>query len=448
MASMHRSMILSAFFFNPQGDHRTSWMHPRAPRHEVFGLDYYRDLARTAERAGMDMLFVADHVAIWDSVASGVAHYANPRLEPITLVSALAAETRHIGLAVTASTSYSDPYNLARMFASLDHISRGRAGWNVVTSAMDEEALNFGRDATIEHGHRYERAAEFLDVVEALWDSWEDGSVLIDRASGRFADPVRVHSINHRGEHFAVRGPLNVPRSPQGYPLILQAGSSEAGRAFAAAHADVQFAMIRSVEEGLRYRADMDQRLARRGRAPESFRIIAGVLPVVASSRAEAEERQAYLEELMPEQVSIDLLSSWSGVDLSAYPADGPLPALPDERTFNGGHTALNRVKDWVGRGLSIRQIARKIASTGTMPTVAGTAMEVADQLEAWFAAGALDGYNLMFPLLPDDWNNFARDVMPELQRRGLAGREYGPGTLRDRLGLARPPNRFAETMP
>ena len=439
----HRPMILSAFFFNPQGDHRTSWLHPRSPRHEVFGFDYYHDLAQTAERAGMDMLFVADHVAIWDSAASGVAHYANARLEPLTLLSALAAATTHIGLAGTASTSYSEPYNLARAFASLDHISRGRAGWNVVTSAMDEEALNFGRDATIEHARRYDRAAEFLDAVKALWDSWEDGSVLIDKAAGLFADPARVHRIDHHGKHFAIRGPLNVPRPPQGHPLILQAGSSEAGKAFAAAHADVQFAIIRSVEEGLRYRADMEARLAQHGRAPDGFRIIGGVLPVVAGSRAEAAERQAYLEELTPDQVSIDLLSNWSGVDLSAYPADGPLPALPDESTFNGGRTSLNRVKDWVGQGLSIRQIARKVANTGAMPTVAGTATEVADQLEAWFTAGALDGYNLMFPLLPDDWVNFAEAVMPELRRRGLARHEYGSGTLRDRLGLVRPSNRF-----
>src|SRR5882757_4623002 len=207
-------MILSAFFFNPQGDHRMSWRHPRAPGREVFGLDYYRKLAEAAERAKLDTLFIADHVAIWDSVESGVAHYANARLEPLTLLSALAAVTQHIGLIATASSSYSEPFNLARTFASLDHISKGRAAWNVVTSAMDEEALNFGRDGNIEHAHRYERAGEFLDAVTALWDSWEDEAVLIDRESGYFADPQKVHRIDHAGPHFKVRGPLNVPRPP------------------------------------------------------------------------------------------------------------------------------------------------------------------------------------------------------------------------------------------
>jgi FMN-dependent oxidoreductase (nitrilotriacetate monooxygenase family) len=437
-------LILSAFFFNPQGDHRMSWRHPRAPGREVFGLDYYRGLAEAAERAKLDAIFIADHVAIWDSVESGVAHYANARLEPLTLLSALSAVTRNIGLIATASSSYSEPYNLARTFASLDHLSEGRAAWNVVTSAMDEEALNFGRDGNIEHAHRYERAAEYLDAVTALWDSWEDEAVLIDRESGYFADPQKVHRIDHAGPHFKVRGPLNVPRPPQGHPLIVQAGSSEAGKDLAAAYADVHFAIIRSIDEGLRYRADINARLAKHGRAPESFKILPGILPIVAGSADEAKERQALLETLLPERVGIDLLSSWAGIDLSAYPPDGPLPDLPEEGTFNGGRTSLNRVRGLANQNLSIRQIARKLANSGSMPTVAGTATEVADQLEEWFVAGAVDGYNLMFPLLPEDWVNFTETVVPELQRRGLFRTEYEPGTLRDRLGLQRPPNRFA----
>lgn len=443
-AMRRRHMILSAFFFNPQGDHRMSWRHPRAPGREVFGLDYYRKLAEAAERAKLDTLFIADHVAIWDSVESGVAHYANARLEPLTLLSALSAVTSHIGLIATASSSYSEPYNLARTFASLDHLSGGRAAWNVVTSAMDEEALNFGRDGNIEHAHRYDRAAEYLDAVTALWDSWEDEAVLLDRESGYFADPGKVHRIDHAGPHFKVRGPLNVPRPPQGHPLIVQAGSSEAGKDLAAAYADVHFAIIRSIDEGLRYRADINARLAKHGRAPESFKILPGILPIVAGSADEAKERQEFLETLLPERVGIDLLSSWAGIDLSAYPPDGPLPELPDESTFNGGRTSLNRVRGLANQNLSIRQIARKLANSGSMPTVAGTAKEVADQLEAWFVAGAVDGYNLMFPLLPEDWVNFTETVVPELQRRGVFRQEYEPGTLRDRLGLSRPPNRFA----
>jgi FMN-dependent oxidoreductase (nitrilotriacetate monooxygenase family) len=436
-------MILSAFFFNPQGDHRMSWRHPHAAGSEVFDFEFYRKLLEAAEGAKLDTLFVADHVAIWDSVQSGVAHYANARLEPLTLLSALAAVTKNIGLITTASSSYSEPYNVARMFASLDHISRGRASWNVVTSAMDEEAQNFGRDGNIDHSNRYERAGEFLDVVKALWDSWEDDAILLDRESGYYADPAKVHKLDHKGKHFSVRGPLNVLRPPQGHPIIVQAGSSEAGKEFAAAHADLHFAIVKDKEEGKKYREDIDARLHRLGRRPEDFKILPGVLPVVASSTSEAQERQEYLEGLMPVQVGLDLLSSWSGLDLAGVPLDGPLPPLPDETTFNGGHTALNRVRLWASQNLNVGEIAKKLANSGAVPTVAGTAIQVADQLEDWFVSGAADGFNLMFPLLPEDWLNFTDQVVPELQRRGLFRTEYEPGTFRDRLGIPKPINRF-----
>lgn len=211
-------MILSAFFFNPQGDHRMSWRHPDAPNREIFDLSYYQRLAEAAEAARMDAIFVADHVAMWDTYESNIAHYANARLEPITMLAALSSVTRHIGLIVTASASCSEPYNIARAFASLDHLSHGRFGWNVVTSGMNEEAMNFGRDANIEHASRYERTEEFLDVTKALWDSIEDNALLFDKESGFFADPKDVHRINHVGKNFKVRGPLNVPRPPQGLP--------------------------------------------------------------------------------------------------------------------------------------------------------------------------------------------------------------------------------------
>lgn len=363
----------------------------------------------------------------------------------MTLLAALAGVTRHIGLITTASSSYSEPYNVARFFASLDHISKGRASWNVVTSAMEEEARNFGRDGNIDHALRYERAGEYLDIVKALWDSWEDEALLIDKETGYFADPAKVHAINHKGPHFRVRGPLNVPRPPQGHPLIVQAGSSEDGKNFATAHADAHFAIFSTREDGVRYRKDINERLARHGRHPESFKILPGILPIVAGSKDEALERQEYLQTLLPDQVGIDLLSSWSGLDLSAYPPDGPVPPLPDESTFNGGHTSLNRVRQWAKQNLTLREVARRLSNSGSVPTVAGTPVEIADQLEDWFVAGAADGFNLMFPLLPEDWHAFAENVVPELQRRGLFRTEYEPGTLRDRLGLARPANRFAE---
>jgi FMN-dependent oxidoreductase (nitrilotriacetate monooxygenase family) len=437
-------MILSAFFFNPQGDHRMSWRHPHAPGREIFGLEYYRQLAVTAEIAVIDIIFVADHVAIWDSFESTVAHYANARLEPITLLSALAAATKHIGLIGTASSSYTEPYNLARAFASLDHLSNGRVGWNVVTSGMDEEALNFGKDGNIEHAIRYERAAEFLDTAKALWDSWEDDAILIDKASGYFANPERVHRIDHDGKHFKVRGPLNVPRPIQGHPVIVQAGSSEDGKHLAAAHADLHFSLVRSIEEGKQYRLDLNERLRQAGRTPDSFKILPGIVPIVAESAAAAREKQALLESLMPVKIGVDLLSSWCGVDLSNFPLDGPLPPLPSEETFNGQRTNLARVRAFAEQNLTIRQTAQRVSSSGTAPLIIGTAREVADQLEAWFIAGAADGFNLMFPLMPEDWTNFASQVVPELQRRGLTRTEYRAGTLRERLGLPRPVNRFA----
>jgi FMN-dependent oxidoreductase (nitrilotriacetate monooxygenase family) len=442
---MERSqMILSAFFYNPQGDHRMSWRHPGAPGREIFELAYYRKLAEAAEAARMDAIFVADHVAMWDTYESNIAHYANARLEPITMLAALAAVTQHIGLIVTASASYSEPYNIARAFASLDHLSNGRFGWNVVTSGMNEEAMNFGRDANIEHARRYEAAAEFIELAKALWDSIEDEALLLDKESGVFADPKRVHRINHAGKHFKVRGPLNVPRPPQGYPVIVQAGSSEDGKNLAAKHADLNFALVRTIEEGQRYREDFDARLQRFGRQPGDLKVLPGILPIVARSRAEAQEKRDFLETLVPARVGIDLVSSWCGLDLSAYPIDGPLPPLPDVSSYDGQRTNLERLKAFAQDGLTIREIARRISNAGTGPVMAGTPVEIADEMEAWYAAGAADGFNLMFPLLPDDWLNFAERVVPELQHRGLTRKHYADGTLRDRLGLPKPPNRFS----
>jgi FMN-dependent oxidoreductase (nitrilotriacetate monooxygenase family) len=439
-----KTMILTAFFFNAQGDNRMSWRAPTAPRHEIYGLDYYRRLALAAENAKLDAIFVADHVAMWDTYASNVRHYANARLEPITLLAALAAVTTDIGLITTASTSYSEPYNLARALASIDHLSNGRMGWNVVTSAMNEEALNFGRDGNIEHASRYERAAEFVEVAKTLWDSIEDEALLIDKKSGDFADPARVHRIDHVGKHFKVRGPLNVPRPPQGYPLIVQAGSSRDGKHFAAKHADVNFAIYRSIEEGRKYRGEFDTLLAENGRDPKAFKILPGILPIVAGSRSEAEERQRFLADLIPERLAVDLVSSWCGIDMSSLPVDGPLPPLPDEESYHGQRSNLAQLRAFAAKNMTIRDVAKVLATAGAAPIFAGTPTDIADRLEAWFTGGAADGFNLMFPALPDDWMQFVAQVVPELQRRGLARADYGPGTLRERLGLPRPANRFA----
>jgi FMN-dependent oxidoreductase (nitrilotriacetate monooxygenase family) len=359
-------------------------------------------------------------------------------------LAALAAVTKDIGLIATASTSYSEPYNLARALASIDHLSNGRIGWNVVTSAMNEEALNFGRDGNIEHASRYERAAEFIEVAKTLWDSIEDGALLIDKTSGDFADPSRVHRIDHVGKHFKVRGPLNVPRPPQGHPLIVQAGSSKDGKNFAARYADVNFAIFRTIEDGKKYRADFDALLAENGRDPEAFKILPGILPIVADSRSEAEDRQRHLADIIPERLAVDLVSSWCNIDMSKLPVDGPLPPLPDEESYHGQRSNLVQLKAFAAKGMTIRDVAKVLATAGAAPVFAGTPKDIADQMEAWFKGGAVDGFNLMFPVLPDDWMQFAERVVPELQHRGIARKNYGPGTLRDRLGLPRPINRFA----
>lgn len=434
--------IFNLFFFNPQGDYRFSWRHPNAPGKEIFTLKYYADLARRAEAAALDNIFIADHVAIWDTVPSGVPHYANPRLEPITLLAALSAVTENIGLMATASTSYTEPYNLARYFASLDHLSGGRASWNVVTSWLPEEAANYGLETLPEHGRRYERAAEFIAVVRKLWDSWEEEAVLIDKQSGYFADPERVHPLNHAGEFFKVRGPLNVPRPPQGHPIVVQAGSSESGKALAAAQADIHFVFMSNIEKGLAYREDMNKRLRENGREPEHFKILGGVLPVVVNTAEEKEQRRALIQTLMNDQMALDLLSTYLRMDMGEYDRHAPLPPLPDEQGFDGLRTALQIIKGY-DPALTVLELGRLLLQSSDSWLVIGTAQEVADTLSEAFHAGAVDGYNLMFPFLPVDFDNFVDQVAPILKESGVMQQAYRPGTLREKLGLPLVGNQF-----
>ncbi|MCS3431018.1 LLM class flavin-dependent oxidoreductase [Klebsiella sp. BIGb0407] len=437
--------IFNLFFFNPQGDYRFSWRHPQAPGKEIFTLKYYADLARKAELATLDNIFIADHVAIWDTVPSGIPHYANPRLEPVTLLGALAAVTDNIGLMATASTSYNEPYNLARYFASLDFLSGGRASWNVVTSWLPEEAANYGLEQLPEHGQRYQRAAEFIDVVRKLWDSWEDDAILIDKQSGYFADSQRVHHLNHEGKFFKVRGPLNVPRPPQGHPIVVQAGSSESGKQLAAAQADIHFVFMSNIEKGLAYRADMNHRLREVGRKPEDFKILGGVLPVVVNSHEEKEQRQQLIDSLMNDRMALDLLGTYLRLDLSEYSPHQPLPSLPGEEGFDGIRTALQIIAGY-DPNLSILQLGRLLLQSSDSWLVIGSAEEVAATLSEAFHAGAVDGYNLMFPFLPVDFDNFIEQVVPLLKASGVMKQAYQPGTLREKLGLPVVVNQFAGT--
>jgi len=441
MSSKH--MILNLFFYNPQGDYRFSWRHPDAPQAEIFTLKYYTQLAKQAEEANFDAIFIADHMAVWDSVPSGISHYANTRLEPITLLSALAAVTDHIGLMGTASTSYNEPYNVARYFASLDFLSNGRASWNVVTSWQEEEAANFGLATVPQHAKRYQRAEEFVDVVTKLWDSWEDEAILYDKKSGLFADTQQVHALHHQGEFFKVRGPLNVPRPPQGHPLIVQAGSSESGKDLAAARADMHFVYIRSIEDGLAYRQEINQRLVRNGRDPQHFKIVAGVLPIVVDSEEEITQRQQLNQTLMHDQLAIDQVSSYLGADLSQYPWDKPLQSFPDEASFDGIRTKLKMLKKY-DSSLTLLELGKLLLQSSDSLLVIGNAEHVAQTLIDLHQSGAVDGFNLQFPLLPGDFNKFTQQVIPLLKQKGAIASEYAPGTLRERFGIPRPDNQFS----
>ena len=433
-------MILGAFLFN-YGNHVAAWRHPGTPADGLLDLGFYARLAQTAERGCFDFVFHSDGLGINDEHPEIIAHTVTVRPEPLTLLSALAAITERVGLVATVSTSYNDPYAVARKLATLDHISGGRAGINVVTSSTWQEAANFGAPGPAEHGARYRRAAEFVDVLRALWDTWEDGAILADQAGGVFADPARIHTPGHRGEFFAVRGPLNVPRPPQGHPVLVQAGVSPAGQDLAAAVADLVFTVNTSPDEAVARRTAMAKRVAAAGRAPGSVKILPGVMPVLGGTEAEARREYEALQALVPGAIAIPYLSDVLGHDLSSFPPDGPLPPLQPGRGEMG---RFRMVQALAADGLSLGAIAHRMLLGRGHWTVVGTPDQVADEMERWLRAGACDGFNILAPHHPGGLQAFVNGVVPVLQRRGLLRREYEGQTLRDHLGLPRPPNRYA----
>ena len=326
MVNQKRQMNLGAFFMIP-GHHVAAWRHPESQTDEILSFDLYRKLAQTAERGKFDMIFFADGYAVHDRDGVGIEQTVNVRPDPLTLLSALSVVTSHIGLTATASTTYNEPFHLARKFATIDHLSRGRAAWNVVTSSSEAEALNFSRDHHLEHSVvRYERAEEFVEVVKKLWDSWEDHALLIDKESAKFADPAQVHQLNHKGKWFSVKGPLNISRPVQGHPVIIQAGSSESGKELAAKTAEVIFTAWQTLGEAQNFYRDVKGRLKKYGRSAESLKIMPGVFPVIGRTEKEANEKKQHLVELIPEKVGVGLLSALISYDLSNYPVDEPLP--------------------------------------------------------------------------------------------------------------------------
>jgi FMN-dependent oxidoreductase (nitrilotriacetate monooxygenase family) len=423
-------MHLNAFLM-PAGHHDAAWRHPSSGADRATDIAYYQELARTAERGLLDSVFFADGVAIRPAPAANVAG----GLEPLTLLAALAVVTERVGLIATASTTFYEPYTLARAFASLDHISGGRAGWNIVTSGTEAEARNFNRDTHLDHAVRYRRAAEFVDVATALWDSWEPDAIVFDRAGGVYADPAKIHDVGHTGEHFRVRGPLNVPRSPQGRPLLVQAGSSEDGRAFAARHAEAIFTAQQTLADGQAFYRDVKARAARLGRDPK---ILPGICPVLGSTEEEAHRLSESLTELQVLDYGLEQLSGMLNVDLSGYPLDGPLPdVLPSEDQINGNKSRFTLVADLARREkLTIRQIIARLGGGRGHRVFAGTPEQVADELEAWHRLGAADGFNIMPPVLPTGLEDFVDHVVPLLQKRGLFRHEYESTTLRGHYGL------------
>ncbi|QHF05502.1 NtaA/DmoA family FMN-dependent monooxygenase [Pseudomonas asturiensis] len=441
MSTTARQMKLGAFLM-ATGHHVAAWRHPQVPADAGLDFKHYRHLAQVAEAAKFDALFVADSVAAsTGDIASRMAR--SDHFEPLTLLSALSAVTDHIGLIATATTTYNEPYHVARKFASLDHLSGGRAGWNLVTSDAAAEAQNFGRSEHVGHAERYSRAREFHQVVVGLWNSWADDAFTRDKASGQYYDPAKVQVLNHQGEHFSVKGPLNVARSAQGQPVVVQAGSSETGRDLAAQTAEVVFTAQTSLASAQAFYADIKGRLEAYGRSADSLKIMPGVLIVLAETEALAREKFESFQALVEPEVGIALLGRMLGnFDLSGYPQDGPLPELP--LTDSGQRSRQTLLTELAEREhLNLAQLGRRIAGGRGHYSLIGTPAQVADELQTWFEQGAADGFNVLVPHLPGGLEDVARLLVPELQRRGLFRTEYEGTTLRENLGLQRPADRF-----
>ncbi|TDF98789.1 LLM class flavin-dependent oxidoreductase [Paenibacillus piri] len=441
MSSKENRQLHLNLFVTPVGHHEAAWRHPDTDVDQLLDFSFFQRLAAKAEAAKLDSIFLADRVA---TSPSAVQYGAIGGYEPLTLLSALAVVTKRIGLIATVSTSFNEPFNLARRFASLDHLSGGRAGWNIITSGTDAEARNFNLEQIPEHAERYERAREFLDIAVKLWDSWERDALIRDKESGIYADHHKVHELNHKGKYFSVKGPLNVSRSPQGRPVLVQAGSSQDGRQFAAEHAEAIFTAQQSFDEARAFYGDIKRRAAKAGRSPGHITILPGICPIIGRTEEEAREKEAKLVELSNPAYSLIMLSNRVGFDLTGYPLDGPMPQLP-VKEVRGHQSRTNLIVELAQReNLTLRQLLNRLAGGRGHRTVTGTPTQIADMLEHWFAEGAADGFNIMPQLMAGGLEDFLELVVPELQRRGLFRTEYTGTTLRDHYGLPYPENQFA----
>ena len=425
-------------FMRPVSIHTAAWRYPGAYRDANFNFEHYQRFVGTLEHGCFDAFFMADHLAVMNMPMAALKRSATvTSFDPLTLLPALAVTTKHIGLVATASTTYNEPYHVARKFASLDHISDGRAGWNVVTSANPHEAMNFGFDEHMEHDQRYDRAHEFYDVVTGLWDSWADDAFLHDADSGIYFNPEKLRVLDHKGPHLKVRGPLNVARPIQGWPVIVQAGASEAGRALAAETAEVVFGAANTLSDGKAYYADLKRRMTDFGRQEDQLKVLPGAFIVVGETVAEAQEKKKLLDSLVHPDSGIATLSVLLGYDVSGLDLDKPLPELTESNASKSGQKKL---VDMARRdNLTVGQLAQFVGGSFSVLEIVGTPKTIVDQMEEWFVSSACDGFNIMFPYLPEGLDNFVDKIVPELQRRDLFRREYEGTTLRENLGLARP---------
>ena len=429
-------------FIHDTGHHEASWRLPSSDPHANLSLEAHQHLARAAEAAKFDSLFLADSPAMFGDPGRRPAG----RIEPTVLLSALAVSTQHIGLIATASTSYNEPFNLARRLASVDHVSGGRAGWNIVTTAGDAAARNFGLEGQPLHRTRYERADEFLDVATKLWDSWADDAIVADKDAGVHAVGDRVRAISHSGTHFSVDGPLNLPRSPQGHPLLVQAGSSEGGKEFAARWAEAIFTAQPTFEETQVFYADIKRRVVAAGRNPNHVLVLPGIVPVLGETEAEARELDAELDRLIAPEYALTQLAQTLRVSPDRLSLDEGLPDdLPSEDSIEGAKSRYTLIVDWARRDrLTVRELIGKLGGGRGHRTFTGTPVQVADTIQYYFENGAADGFNIMPAVLPSGLEAFASSVVPILQERGLFRTEYGGATLRDHYGLPRPANRLS----
>jgi alkanesulfonate monooxygenase len=441
--SSTRQLHLGAFM-RPASIHTGAWRYPGAYPDANFNIAHLRRFAQTLERAKFDAFFMADHMAVLNMPIDALKRsHTVTSFEPFTLLSALSQVTERIGLVATGSTTFDAPYHVARRFASLDHLSGGRAGWNIVTTSNPDAALNFGLEEHVEHDERYHRAREFYDVVTGLWDSWADDAFVRDVDEGVYFDPAKMHVLNHKGEHLSVRGPLNIARPIQGWPVIVQAGASEAGRQLAAETAEAVFTAQSDLATGRQFYADVKGRMRKLGRSPDHMKILPACLVVVGETVEEARAKRAKLDSLVHYANAIGSLSIALGHDASKFDPDEPLPEIPESNASKSGR---QRAIDLARReNLTVRQLAQRLGGYAGLAMV-GTPATIADEMEAWLDGEACDGFTAMFPYLPAGLDDFVNLVVPELQRRGLFRREYEGATLRENLGLPRPRNRFFQS--